>query len=57
MAREKPAAPVEVRVLADCVWGKVNDVVQLGGSDLEGAIALGMVDDHPDAVAYAKTLG
>lgn len=44
------------RGLMSCAWGEPDDVVTLSGTDLDGAIALGAVDPHPDAVAYAEGL-
>lgn len=49
-------ARVEVRVLTACQYGQGNDVVSLAGADLEDALELGVVDDDPAAVAYAKSL-
>lgn len=51
-----PDQDVEVRVLADCLHGRANDVVRLRLAELEQALETGAVDDHPDAVAYAKSL-
>lgn len=50
------AQGAKCRVLMSCAWGEPDDVVTLSGSDLDGAIALGAVDPHPDAVAYAESL-
>jgi hypothetical protein len=44
---------VEARVLADCEFGKVDDVVNVPASVAEAHAEL---DAHPDAVAYAKAL-
>ncbi len=55
-AKIDPEQLVEARVLCDCTWGKADQVVQLRLADLEQAIDQGMVDDHPDAVAYAKSM-
>lgn len=55
-AKIDPEQLVEARVLCDCTWGKADQVVQLRLADLEQALDQGMVDDHPDAVAYAKSL-
>lgn len=45
---------IKARVLTDCVYGKVNDVVVL--ADAEAATATGWVDTAPEAVAYAELL-
>jgi hypothetical protein len=55
-APTKAAKLTSVRVLADCAYGKANDIAQLAGDDLKNAIAQGNVDDDKDAVAYAKSL-
>jgi hypothetical protein len=48
--------PEKVRVLADCDYGRVNDVVTLTASVIKSAQASGLVDSDKDAVAYALTL-
>lgn len=57
MATKKPSsAPdglVKARVLVDCIYGKVNDVVQITQAEAD---ASSDVDAHPDAVAYAESL-
>ena len=45
---------IKVRVLAYCAFGKPDDVVEI---DAALAASLeGVVDAHPDAVAYAESL-
>jgi hypothetical protein len=56
MAKEKTSASVEVRLLVDSPLGKINDVVSVAGHELQSLKEHGYVDDHPDAVAYAKSL-
>lgn len=51
-----PDQPVAVRLLCDCPFGKADQVVELSLAELEQALDLAMVDDHPDAVAYARAL-
>lgn len=51
-----PAETFEVRVLTDCQFGRADDVTRLDVAQLEAAVDAGIVDDHPEAVAYAKTL-
>lgn len=46
----------KVRVLRDCDYGKADDVAEVSADLLDGAVASGEVDPHPDAVAYAQTL-
>ena len=56
MAKQKQAADgqVKARVLAHGQYGKPDDVVEL---DAALAASLeGVVDAHPDAVAYAESL-
>ena len=49
-----PEGEVKARVLRDCVYGKCDDVVLM---DATLAASLeGVVDAHPDAVAYAESL-
>jgi len=48
--------PVEARVLQDCAYGAVDTVAIIPGEELGDAKANGLVDDHPDAVAYVKGL-
>lgn len=47
---------VEVRVLTLCQLGVANDVAEVPKGSLPGLKSLGYVDDHPDAVAFAKSL-
>lgn len=46
----------EVRILCACQYGALDEVVALSDADLIDALAAGVVDDNPAAVAYAKTL-
>lgn len=57
-AKKAASAPatVKVLVLCDCFYGKVGEVVELPAAELAQAVALGCVDPHPDAVAYAQSL-
>jgi hypothetical protein len=50
----QPDGKTKARVLVDCRFGKVDDVVELTAEEL--AEASGQVDPHPDAVAYAESL-
>ena len=47
---------VKVRVLADCAYGKPNDVAVLSDADAKQAVADGIADADPAAVAYAEGL-
>ncbi|HQR22394.1 MAG TPA: hypothetical protein PKV98_16120 [Burkholderiaceae bacterium] len=49
------AAVVAVRVLSACALGPVNAVVDLTQDEAEHWKAAGVVDDDPDAVAYARS--
>ena len=51
-----PTETFEVRVLTDCQFGRADDVARLTVEQLEAAVDAGIADDHPDAVAYARTL-
>lgn len=50
------AAPVGVRVLQACCYGACGTVAQCPAAELDAAKAAGLVDDHPDAVAYVRGL-
>ena len=47
---------VEVRLLVDCAHGKCNDVISIPAAELKQLKAEGVVDNHKDAIAYAKSL-
>lgn len=56
---EEPAQEVEqveVRVLTNCQLGKANSITTLPAGSVNALQALGYIDAHPDAVAYAKSL-
>lgn len=62
-AEQPPAAPpvadgeqVEARALIDFEGYEANDVVIAAADDIERWRNAGLVDPHPDAVAYAKSL-
>jgi hypothetical protein len=46
----------KARVLTDCQHGKSNDLVSLTDGEMEQAVAGGLVDPTPGAVAYAAGL-
>ena len=64
MAKHKeaaaPAAPVvttvKARVLTNCAYGRCNEVVELTEAEAAQGTAVGFIDCHPDAVAYAESL-
>lgn len=59
LANQSPAPKVKttrVRVLAECQFGKPNDVADIPVADLKQAKADGLVDDDKAAVAYAHSL-
>lgn len=56
MAKSPEPTATEARVLCACQYGAVDEVVALSDADLIDALAAGVVDDSPAAVAYAKTL-
>lgn len=47
---------VKARVIVSGSFGKVDEVALLDKTELAAAIAMGEVDPHPDAVAYAESL-
>lgn len=49
-------ASVEVRVIAANGEHDVNSVISLTPDEAAAAVAGGWADDHPSAVAYAKSL-
>lgn len=51
MGKEKK---VKARVLVDCVFGKVDDVVEV--TEAQAREHASDLDAHPDAVAYAEAL-
>lgn len=48
------AETVKARVLVDGAYGKANDVVDVTAAEAESS---GELDAHPDAVAYALSIG
>ncbi len=50
-------AQIEARVLVDSSWGAVNEVIVVTKEEADAGVAAGEIDIHPDAVAYAKSLG
>lgn len=53
-APEAAIEMVPVRVLTPCRLGKPNDVVEIPKEAVNGLKELGCVDDHPDAVEFAR---
>jgi hypothetical protein len=55
---EQAAGPVEVRALMDDPGRglRCGQLATVDAADLQSLLDAGLVDDHPDAVAYAKTL-
>lgn len=53
MAKADKAEKVKARVLVDCAYGKVDDVVEVTEAEAKASSDL---DAHPDAVAYAESL-
>ena len=51
-----PIQGTKVRVLVECIYGKANDIAELTEAEIKSAKESGIVDDHPDAVAYAESL-
>lgn len=59
MARTKSAeatGKVAARLLVDCQYGRINQVVELEQAEIDAAVAVGLADPHPEAVAYAMSL-
>jgi hypothetical protein len=55
-APTEPVEAVEVRVLLAFEGHRPNDVVAVAGDHLDRLRSTGLVDDHPVAVAYARSL-
>jgi len=55
-AKQAAKSVVEVRVLVECQYGLVNDVVKIPKAEVKGAEDGGLVDSNKDAVAYAKSI-
>ena len=57
MATKKQTADkTKARVLLDCAYGKVDEVIEIEAADLAVAQASGHVDTDPAAVTYAESL-
>ena len=56
MATKKHAEKTKARVLLDCAYGKVDEVIEIEAADLAVAQASGHVDTDLAAVAYAESL-
>ena len=56
MATKKHVEKTKARVLLDCAYGKVDEVIEIEAADLAVAQASGHVDTDPAAVAYAESL-
>lgn len=61
MATKKSSAKadsqaIECRVLQACAWGTPDDIVSISPEDAHAGQEGGLLDPHPDAVAYAKSL-
>lgn len=53
---ETDVALIKARVLINCGYGTVNDVVELSPNAIKAGVALGVLDPSEDAVAYASSL-
>jgi hypothetical protein len=47
---------VKARVIVAGLFGSMNDVVVLDKATADAAQAIGDIDTHPEAVAYAESL-
>lgn len=60
MARTKKdsaeSGAVEARILFGCELGAPDDVVSVEADQVDALVASGLIDPHPDAVQYAKSL-
>lgn len=54
MAKAEKSDKVKARVLVDCAFGKVDDVVEVTAAEAKDHAS--DLDAHPDAVAYAESL-
>ena len=61
MPETKPATPLKARVLSDFEFGgaslKPDQLVLMDAAAVKPYIASGCIDTHPEAVAYAESLG
>lgn len=46
----------KVRVLTQCKHGNANDVIEMSDAEIAEGKTQGIVDDTPEAVAYAESL-
>lgn len=53
---QAPAAAQKARVLATSIFGAADEVVEVPADVLAQGVAAGLLDPHPDAVAYAESL-
>lgn len=53
-AEAASATHVEARVLADCQYGKPNDLAQVPVGEVEEAVGGFLIDTHPAAVDFAR---
>lgn len=54
MAKAEKTEKVKARVLMDCPFGKVDDVVEVAEAEAKSHAAY--LDANPEAVAYAESL-
>lgn len=54
--KKQTAEKTKARVLLDCAYGKVDEVIEIEAADLAVAQASGQVDTDPAAVDYAESL-
>ena len=47
---------IKVRVLAQCAYGRPDDVAMLSAAEAKQGVEDGMVDSAPEAVAYAESM-
>lgn len=53
---ETQAETTKARVLLDCIYGLVDEVIELTPDQVKEAVESGRVDPDPVAVAYAEAL-
>ena len=50
MTTEKKAKKVKARVLSNCQYGKINEIVELDERQAKSGVEAGLLDTHPKAI-------
>jgi hypothetical protein len=54
-SKEDTGERFEAVCLRDCEFGSVGEVVEISEQEINAGRLSGSIDNHPDAIAYAKT--